>query len=321
MKYIFRRCAVQLLLFLFYILISLSSGCKTAHSRAISKDQEDIPSDVNTNGRPAIFYIGERAILTFETNRPFVIAINGLDLFQDKQAWSVKVEGTVPALPDLDYELRTIANTTNDPLVSPGNAVIYFKPNYTARLRDKFQITVNADILQPDYRNIREALQNVVDAESLATNETNFSTLIDFKPNISILCDLLTLAKNSLPVSFTKSAQSFKAAQSFIPATLTNQTELTEAWTKQLPKLKKALRQSREIIASESFLRSSFPVVASGTRAFQLYTVDYYSSNFLDTRLNLNEIKAFPLPDAQVKEIFGNKVLQHFYVVCLYCSK
>src|ERR1041385_6469173 len=83
------------------ILVLLSAGCKATGQRrsaGTESSAQDGKPLVSTNGNPSIYYIGEKAILTFETNRPLVIPINGADLYQNPVAWSVKVDGVVPAI-------------------------------------------------------------------------------------------------------------------------------------------------------------------------------------------------------------------------------
>jgi hypothetical protein len=67
----------------------------------------------------------------------------------------------------------------------------------------------------------------------------------------------------------------------------------------------------------EAALGYRFPIKASGTRRFILYTPEGYRSKFLATRIPINQIKAFPLPDPLVDDFLGDKVREHFYVVAL----
>src|SRR5579871_4611916 len=47
----------------------------------------------NNSGNPTIAYIGETAILTFDTNKDLIIPIIGSDLDQRDYSWNVTVSG------------------------------------------------------------------------------------------------------------------------------------------------------------------------------------------------------------------------------------
>ncbi len=62
------------------------------------------------------------------------------------------------------------------------------------------------------------------------------------------------------------------------------------------------------------------PVVASASRHFILFSAADYRQKFLGSTIPLNEISAFPLPDAQVNRLFGPIVAKEFFVVALSIS-
>jgi hypothetical protein len=56
-------------------------------------------------------------------------------------------------------------------------------------------------------------------------------------------------------------------------------------------------------------------VVAFASRTFTLYSVDDYRTKVLGARIPAHDIRAFPLPDDEIAQLFGPLIAEHFYVV------
>lgn len=58
-------------------------------------------------------------------------------------------------------------------------------------------------------------------------------------------------------------------------------------------------------------------LVAFASRTFTLYSVDDYRTKVLNARIGAHDIRAFPLPDKEIEELFGPLIAEQFYVVRL----
>jgi len=281
-------------------------------------------ADTNESGMPTINCIGETAIMTYEQGKDLVIPIEGDDLYATHDAWSVTVKGVVSAIPDIDYRVLTFGDDPGNLEVSPEKALVILSSNYLAKVQDGDPLTVSAEISDLDddtlrklmghlgtnnvyIENARNQLQTNGADLTHATNALEVNDLIDQLRMLSEL-DKQDVYSLDLPQSEKDSLIRLYNKYSEINGKeLSDQTSLNNLATE--------TQTAQKQLSNEFVKRHRFSTVATGFRVFQLYSEDYYRSKFLHTRLQLNEIKAFPLPDSQTKEIFGDKVSQHFYVV------
>ena len=245
-----------------------------------------------TNGRPTIFYIGEKAILTFEAGKDLHIPIKGADLYLGQQAWSISVDGVVPAVRGTDFQLKTFADYRTDFAVGLGNAVLILSSNYTARLKDGDQFTVSADILDVNQDLLHQTMNDIQQFNLLV--EELHSTITTNAPTIT------TNANANQNTSTWKRIRQLKAVLSRVPQLsnhlrgLTNDTQVPQRETAgQLTNsIIPAALQKELIEEARPIVR--FPAVASATRRFVLFSPGGYRNRYLATRLPANDLKVLP---------------------------
>jgi hypothetical protein len=291
------------------LFICLFLGCSTSRR---SPKQDPTP----IQGHPAIYSIGESPILTFEKGKRLIIPISGSDLFQGQSAWSVKLEGVVPAIRNEDYELNTFYENPQDNSVGLGNATLVLKETYTTKAEDGDTLTVKIDIVRAADEQLIWILQQLADVERAVTNTLSKTVVSDFNiGHLEVKATTQSITQ-SIPDTLSDKATLLSAVNSLTENPVNSQLLVAQESVK-LHALQRAIRQLRRTMNDQVIPKTRFPVLASGTRTFQLYTASTYREKFLRKRLSLNEIKAFPLPDAQAIELFGKVVQEQFYIVAL----
>jgi hypothetical protein len=331
------------------VIIGGETGCQSNYGYAtdgppIKNASKNMPNeDASTEMmslHPTINYIGETAILKFEPDKELTIPIKGNDLAQNHYAWTVTVDGVVPAIRGTDYDIITFGDDPGNPLVSLGEALVVLKPSYLASVQDGDTITVSAEIVDTSNFQLREFLQKIKDVSDLATNaintltNANSNTTVPAKDKGSATNNTVADASNaSLSKVFRQLSlyreefSTYATAEDFSPnsrkqiSSLTNRfpqldsTANTDMAREQFQLFQQNLENVRQSLVNEAVIQHRFRTLATGFRAFQMYTPKTYREKFLNTRLRLNEIKAFPMPDSQVDAILGHRIADHFYVV------
>lgn len=274
--------------------VCLGTGCTTSTTSttttnkgtkaAAGKPARPAPAK---GGTPAIGYIGENPILSIIPGQEVIIPVHGSDLFQSSLAWSVNIGGTRNAIRGVDFDLETFADNSPNPSVSPANAEIILHSSYTSQLQDKDRLTIDVSIVDVEGERIHETIADIHDLENTvsnllagasATNLATASTNLNFK-----IAEIRSRVQAETPQLGT-SLQSClgRLAQ---PAAMSHDNLLSTL---------RELQDAREDLALAA---TRFPIVTSGTGAFEVYTVDSYRKKFQNHAFELFEIKAYPLPE------------------------
>jgi len=264
------------------------------------------------DGHPAISYIGEKPILSITPGQELDISIHGSDLFQSELAWSVEVAGTIPAMRGRDYILKTYGDYRADPTVSLGNAMIVLSSNYTAQLHDKDSIVIDANIMQVDAEKVRKTAANLREFEAVVTSTLAEKDNESFKKSLPEITGMKESLLGNISAQSLMSLDNVRSSFEGFKDT-PDEHELSATRVK-LRTIAQRLDDTEQALSQEA---TRFPNVTSGTGSFQVYTVDTYRQKFQNTTFEMFEIKAYPLPEAMIAEILGQKVADHYYVVAL----
>ena len=300
---------------------------------------------VDLLGIPTIYSIGESSILTFEPGKPLEIKILGNDLHDADLSWNIAVNGIAPLQSGSDYDLREkgVRYSVDDHATSEGedNLGVVLSKEYVSRIKsgDPLSITIQVanNRLTRRFQQIRESdaiLERQVAAlgglrvnrlQWIATAQTAVAAgEISQEDSLADLRIRATQATQPVMESLLKirevtyrsrelSRRAMHDLQTFDPCATTADTEL-QALIDQLVELRGVMREfHRNHVAFA-------PVVSAASRRFILFSSDDYRQKFLGSTIPLNEINAFPMPDAQVSKIFGPLVAKEFFVVALSMS-
>jgi hypothetical protein len=238
------------------------------------------------------------------------------------------------------------------------NLAIVLTPAYATRIRSGDPLTLTVQLtdnrLSRRYQNVRMAITTIeselsalrslrakvlawslsarmgAEAASTASQQTEGGAAADAAPPEAMPTSQaamhLTFAKEMAPhiETLSKLHEATVEGQAMVNAIMENLRHLDptdEVFDTTFSDLEGNLTRLRSIY--KNFVRTHVgvaPVVASSSRHFVLFSADDYRQRFLGSTVPLNEIRAFPLPDDQVRKLFGPVVADEFFVVAISIS-
>lgn len=272
--------------------------------------------------KPVLHYIGEQAVISFKTGKDMVIPIVGKDLYAQSVHWEVDVTGTSPLIENTDFELITMQEHGVNADTGLNRASVKIKQDYLKNVKSGDYLTISIRVFGKEAKeNVIEPIQRIKHFEELLKELTSIRQMT------------ASYTSNEMPINTRLDLNhSFWQVYSGLPTSLPDSVKdklknvsdglADPAYNDR--QLNKYLEEAIEAIPREidriktthmgSFTTSSH---SFATRRFLLYTVEDYRKKFLETHVGADEIKAFPVPSAQVKDIFGPLVDDHYFVVAI----
>ena len=248
-------------------------------------------------GRPVIHNIGTRAILAFEPDQDLEIPIEGQDLISPHFCITPIVQSLTSLKEGTDYQLVKVSSSM---------AKIVIKGTATHLFAAKDPITVVLTI----------SMESETDAERQARKQ-----LTDlFIPTLTAE-QRMQITNGTIDVNTARSLGSI--------------ANLARASNEELYSLKRLIQRSKSAQADELMEAFRDAVLAPGeqtpigvvkpkdvqlaadSRTFILYTKEAYRTDILAHQLEVQNITAFPLPQKEAAQLFGDFAADNYYAIRL----
>ncbi len=238
-------------------------------------------------GRPRIHNLGSEAILRFIPGGPLEIPILGQDL--DDPESVVGVSMPAPLVADVDFFLS--------PRTNGSRLVVTILPKATMQMQTKDRLRLEVNITQrsqtDQQKAARATLTNYLRPGSKLTSQEASDAGIIAAEHYPPYSDVQLAALKRALLARVDDKERDEFSQNF----------------------QAAFNQSKAFSLEDRKPRGV--LLASASRTFILYSEPDYRTSILNHQIDLQNITAFPLPQKETKQLFGQFVDQEFFALRL----